>query len=221
MLALKRDLSRASSTTRTSSEEPTVISYQESVLATTPVEIIDIETNDSLKTLLDKFKNTFSPTTKRRTSEYCSIDIEEKQQQQQPRREQRHSSISALSNRTHRRNRLRHHKSVSFAEDIEVNNSDLIVSTLTDGKIMTNNEEINTPNLEDDETNFQDYFHQVIRPRRMSIGNGKDLVYQDLSAEIVAYVLKHALRAIEKEDQELLLTKNQKDEQDDELIDLK
>jgi hypothetical protein len=237
LLAFKRDLSRASSSTRTSSdrdsivtsEQPSIISYQESILPSTPLEIIDIETNDSFKMLLDKVKNTFSPTTKRHTSEDFFIDDTEK-----PSREQRHSSISALSNKTHRKNRLRHNKSVSFAENIESDNAspypvfvqqDEHVHTLADDNIMTNIDGMTThatSNFEDDdETDFEHHFHQAIQPRRRSIGSGKDLAYQDLSAEIVAYVLKHALRAIEKEDEELLLTENHKDEQEDELIDLK
>jgi hypothetical protein len=74
-------------------------------------------------------------------------------------------------------------------------------------------------NIEDDEDNFQRHFYQAIRPRRISIGtgNGKDLVYQDISAEIVAYVLKHALRLIEKEDEDLLLA----EKQNEDFIDLK
>jgi hypothetical protein len=45
----------------------------------------------------------------------------------------------------------------------------------------------------------------------------EDLVYQDLSAEIVSYVLKHALRTLKKEQNES--TKNEQD--DDDIIDLK
>jgi hypothetical protein len=75
------------------------------------------------------------------------------------------------------------------------------------------------------ENDFECNFYQTIRPRRLSIGHGKELVYQDLSAEIVAYVLKHALRILEKEDEDLLLEENQKmiknNEQDEDFIDLK
>jgi hypothetical protein len=78
---------------------------------------------------------------------------------------------------------------------------------------------------DNDENDFEHNFYQVIKPRRISIGNGRDLVYQDLSAEIVAYVLKHALRILEKEDEEFLLAENQKlmkkNEQNDEFFDLK
>jgi hypothetical protein len=79
--------------------------------------------------------------------------------------------------------------------------------------------------FEDDENDFERQFHQTIRPRRISIGNSKDLVYQDLSAEIVGYVLKHALRMLEKEDEDLLFFENQKmmekQEQEGDLINLK
>jgi hypothetical protein len=79
--------------------------------------------------------------------------------------------------------------------------------------------------FEDNENDFEYNFYQTIRPRRISIGNGKDLAYQDLSAEIVAYVLKNALRILEKEDEDLLLIENEKmikkNEEDEDFIDLK
>ena len=232
ILAFKRDLSRTSSTTRTSSDQetisPTFITHQESISCSTPLEIIDIEPSigsGSFRNILDKVKNTLSPSIKRRTSEGYSIDEEKKAS-----RQYRHSSISSLSNKNHRKNRLRHHKSVSFAENTEDDShrNELVdnIKTLADQIIMASIDETTTnpinsssTNIEDDEDDFQRNFYQTIRPRRISIGNGngKDLVYQDISAEIVGYVLKHALRLIEKEDEDLLLT----EKQNEDYIDLK
>ena len=76
ILALKRDLSRTSSASRTSSDQetnsPSFITHQESISSSSPLEIIDIDTSSgsgSFKTIFDKVKNTLSPSTKRRTSE--------------------------------------------------------------------------------------------------------------------------------------------------------
>jgi len=147
-----------------------------------------------------------------------------------------------MSNKNNRKNRLSHYKSVSFAEQVQYDNDssktilhsidnkkELIssVHTLTD-HITTANQikpRDKSPTFQNSTDDFDRNFRQVIRPRRISIGNNKDLVYQDLSAEIVAYVLKHALRILEKEDEDLLLAENHnvinQNEQDDDIIDLK
>jgi hypothetical protein len=154
-----------------------------------------------------------------------------------------------MSNKSNRKNRLCHYKSVSFAEQVQYDNDssktipystdnkkELIrnVHTLTDHSTIANIDEGTANQIKptDKSSTFQNSandfdrnFRQVIRPRRISIGNNKDLVYQDLSAEIVAYVLKHALRILEKEDEDLLLAENHnvinQNEQDDDIIDLK
>ncbi|CAF2829174.1 unnamed protein product [Rotaria sp. Silwood2] len=253
LLAFKRDRSRPSSAVRTLSEqEPVVrsektacVTQQESVSSSSPLEIIDIETSTSLKTILDKVKYTLSPSTKRRTSEDCSVD-----DAKNPTRECRHSSITSLSNKNHRRNILRHHKSVSFADndiqygsDTDRNNpystddrNEFARNAYTFGHpiVMASIDEIG-PNqidptdtlspIENNDSDFERNFHESIRPRRISIGNSQDLIYQDLSAEIVSYVLKHALRILEKEDEDSLLAENGKiiikHEHNDDLIDLK
>lgn len=239
LLALKRDFSRSSSTTRTPSDQEPIsptqqtsfITHEEILSASTPLEIIDIETNDAFKTIIDKFKDTFSPTTQRRTSDF-SIDKTKKSS-----REHRHSSISSLSNKTHRNGRLRHFKSVSFADNIQYDNNnfspcllDQQQESIDHTNIMESINEKNLPitssfeDIDDDEddNNFQRHFYQAIKPRRISIGNGKDLVYQDLSAEIVGYVLKHALRTLEKEDEDFLLAQEQNlINNDEDFIDLK
>ncbi|CAF1097318.1 unnamed protein product [Rotaria sordida] len=253
LLAFKRDLKRPSSTVRTiseqesilPSEQTTFITQQESVLSSSPLEIIEFETNTSLKTILDKVKNTLSLSTKERTSEDFSIDETKK-----PTRVCRHSSISSLSSKYHRRNFLRHHKSVSFADnpiqydsDTERNNScstdDQIESvrnayTFDHPSVMASIDEratnqINPSNtlstIENNDYDFERNFHESIRPRRISIGNSQDLIYQDLSAEIVSYVLKHALRILDKEDEDLLLVEKEKfinkNDYNEDLIDLK
>lgn len=67
---------------------------------------------------------------------------------------------------------------------------------------------------------FQRNFHLTIKPRRLFNDNKEDLVYQDLSAEIVAYVLKHAIRTLKKEQEEELTATTKKEENED-FIDLK
>ncbi|CAF0882463.1 unnamed protein product [Rotaria sp. Silwood1] len=254
LLAFKRDLSRPSSAVRTSSEQESVlrsektafITQQESVSSSSsPLDIIDIETSSSLKTILNRVKNTLSPSTKRRTSEDFPID-----DIRRPPGECRHSSISSVSNRNPRRNILRHHKSVSFADnniqydgDTDRNNpystddrneSVRNVYTLAHPVVMASIDEMTTNQInptdisstvENNDCDFERNFRESIRPRRISIGNSQDLIYQDLSAEIVSYVLKHALRVLEKEDEDSLLTENEKvinkNEYNEDLIDLK
>ena len=82
------------------------------------------------------------------------------------------------------------------------------------------------PANNNNDDNFERDFHQTIKPRRISINDVEELVYQDLSAEIVAYILKHALRTLKKEHQQSVIsTKNERsinqNEQDDDFIDLK
>lgn len=66
---------------------------------------------------------------------------------------------------------------------------------------------------------FQRHFHLTIKPRRIINDNKEDLAYQDLSAEIVAYVLKHAIRTLKKEQEELTATTM--NEENEDFIDLK
>ena len=218
LLAFKRDLSRSSSTSRTASDREseaqttTFISYQQSILASSsPLEIIDIETPDPLKTILDKFKSAFS-STQRHPTEDCntSNEISQPLPCSSSKQQQHHSSIStALSRKTRRQQQFRH-KSVSFAEQTPTEEqsssiihqiNEVIPSINTDSPIISfDNDE------EDDSKDFERHFQQIIRPqRRISLSHSNDLLYQDLAAEIVAYVLKHALRAVEQEEEEELI----------------
>jgi len=74
-------------------------------------------------------------------------------------------------------------------------------------------------NNDDDDDDFKRDFHRLIKPRRILNDNKEDLVYQDLSAEIVAYILKHALRILKKEQEQLIISIQ--NEEDDDFIDLK
>lgn len=179
-----------------------------------------------MKTVIDKVKCVLSPSTKRRTEEISIVD-----DIIPPPRECRHSSIISLSNRNHPKNLLRH-KSVSFAENTVLYNNSIdrtSIDSTDDQKIivddihtigfqtlmptideaatnqMNTSDNMCTFDVDDDDgddENFTRDFYQSIKPRRVSIGNSRDLIYQDLSAEIVSYVLKHAIRMIEQEDEE-------------------
>lgn len=208
LLALKQDFYRSSSTSRTSSErestsEQTFISYEQSILASSsPLEIIDIETPDPLKTLFDKFKNAFSSSNTRATSEDCppppplpsssdQIEITSKEQHL-------HSSISTLPASARRQKQFRH-KSVSFAEH---NPLEEHVSTTMNSD--DDHQHVVLSTCDENSTDLHQHLRRMIQPRRISIGHGNDLLYQDLAAEIVAYVLKHALRAVQEEEDQII-----------------
>ena len=179
---------------------------------------------------LDKVKHTLSPTIRRRVSDKgSSTDNTDNLS-----REYQHSFIGSMSRKTHRRDLFRRHKSVSFAENTiqyendttrnqlssridqikpasNISTNDYDRSTTSINEISINDmNQIDMPsNSENIDQDSECSFYQCIRPRRMSIGNSKELIYQDLSAEIVAYVLKHALRAVEQEENDLRLVKCQ------------
>jgi len=233
ILAFKRDLSRPTSETRVPVDQEPVSSYrtrQESSSSSSPLEIIDIDTSGSIKSLFDKVKNTLTPSTKRRTSDNSSNDE----------RNMSTREIPNSSNKNAQNYRLHHHKSVSFAENVD-NDSDSDEQYSTDDRnqivrnahtlanqiLMESIDEATMKKVSNNsDDNFQRDFHRTIKPGRMSSNDVEDLVYQDLSAEIAAYILKHALRTLKKEHEELVIsTKNERiinqNEQDDDFIDLK
>ncbi|CAF1340605.1 unnamed protein product [Adineta steineri] len=244
LIALKRDFARSSSSkTHTSpnresilsSQQTSFVTHQESLLSSSPLEIIDFETNASIKPVLDKSMDSISST------EQKNLDDITINQQHKSIKGHRQSSMNSSSNKNHRQNRLCHYKSVSFAEQIQYDNdsqdsikesnehefvhNDPIITTTTTDIDKTINTIDESSIVDDNENDFDQNFHHIIKPRRISIGNSKDLVYQDISAEIVAYVLKNALRIIEKEDEDFLLKENQKlltnNQQNDDITDLK
>lgn len=247
LLAFKRDLSRPTSETRVPNDQDflsTNRTRQESTTSSSsPLEIIDIDTSGSFKTIFDKVKNTLSPSTKRRTSENPNNHNNDDERKNSS-GENRNSSISSLSNKNSQKPRLHHHKSVSFADNIENDfDSDSInhqysvddqyeivrnAQTLADqiliasiSEAATKTKSISNNNTNDD-IEFQREFHQTIKPRRILNDNKEDLVYQDLSAEIVAYILKHALRTLKKEqEQEQLIRPTNNNNEEDDFIDLK
>ena len=154
--------------------------------------------------------------------------------------EQDPPSISSQPGKDQRNNRLRPQKSVSFAENVPQPTDDLPYPTSDREGNEQNTHDSVDPILvngldgeatraflaDGSDCDFQQDFRRAIKPRRVSIGNGRDLAYQDLSAEIVAYILKHALRTLEQEDEELrALTEQQvrlhENLADDDFIDLK
>lgn len=211
LLALKQDLYRSSSTSRTSSErestaETTFVSYEHSILASSsPLEIIDIETPDPLKALLDKFKNAFSSSNPRGTSEDCPPPPPAPPDQiESSTKEHHHSSISTLPAKARRQKQFRH-KSVSFAEHNPMEEHVSTTMDSCDERILPSNPDRHVLSTTDeDATDIHQHLRRVIQPRRISIGHGNDLLYQDLAAEIVAYVLKHALRAVEEEEDQFI-----------------
>ena len=205
MIALKRDLERSSSKTRTSSDhdsgsssqDTTFVTRQETLLSSSPLEIIDFETSNPVRTILDKIKSTVSIPVERKISDDCPTDV-------------------TLNNAQHslpEKPSLSHHKSVSFAGCNQF---------VKEGEGNTC-EPASPTHKSYCETEFDRQFRQMFKPRRISLSDSEELVYQDLSAEIVGYVLKHALRMIEKEEDENF-TQFQNDsvmEQDGYTIDLK
>ncbi|CAF0842373.1 unnamed protein product [Adineta ricciae] len=205
LIALKRDLERSSSKTRTSSDhdsgsssqDTTFVTRQETLLSSSPLEIIDFETSNPVRSILDKIKSTVSIPVERKISGDCSTDVTLNNAQ--------HSLLDKPS--------LSHHKSVSFAGCNQF---------VKEGEGSTD-EPANQTNKNDCETDFDQQFRRMFKPRRISLSDSEELVYQDLSAEIVGYVLKHALRMIEKEEDEKF-EQSQNDsvtEQDRDTIDLK
>ncbi|UJR28546.1 hypothetical protein I4U23_009781 [Adineta vaga] len=220
ILAFKRDLSRPTSENRTTTDRDDETSSrlrQGSTSSSSPLEIIDIDTSGSIKSIFDRVKNTLSPSTKRRTSDNTTPNDAIKKP-------------STLSEKSSRKKHLQYRKSVSFADDVDndsdsdsstqysTNDRNTIVRnahTLADRILMESIDEISTKKCSQYE--FIEEFNETIRPRRLSSNDIEDLVYKDLSAEIVAYVLKHALRTLKKEREQVqLLT-----EHDDDFIDLK
>jgi hypothetical protein len=245
LLAFKRDLSRPTSETRVPNDQDflsTNRTRQESTSSSSPLEIIDIDTSGSFKSIFDKVKNTLSPSTKRRTSENPNNNNNDDERKNSS-GENRNSSISSLSNKNSEKPRLHHHKSVSFADNIEndfdsdninhqysvddqyeiVRNAQTLADQILNASISeatTKTKAISNNNTNDDDIEFQREFHQTIKQRRILNDNKEDLVYQDLSAEIVAYILKHALRTLKKEQEQLIRPTNNNNEEDD-FIDLK
>ena len=229
ILAFKRDLNRPTSQTRTTPDHDVETSSrgrQGSTSSSSPLEIIDIDASGSFKSIFDKVKSTFSPSTKRRTSEntttVMSVDDNSKKQ-------------ANTNTKSSRKAFLRSRKSVSFADDVDgdsdsdtnnqysVDDRNTIVQsarTLADQILLDSIDEISSKKYSGDD--FTNDFHHTIRPRRISSNDIEDLVYQDLSAEIVAYILKHALRTIKKEQEQIASgTQHNNDDDDDDFIDLK
>ncbi|CAF0999639.1 unnamed protein product [Adineta ricciae] len=227
ILAFKRDLSRPTSEARTTSDhdvETSSRARQGSTSSSSPLEIIEIDASGSFKSIFDKVKNTFSPSTKRRTSDNTTTVITADDDSQK--------QVKAY-NKPSRKAFLQSRKSVSFADDVDadsdsdtnnqysIDDRNTIVQnarTLADQILLDSIDEISMNKYSEDD--FIDDFHHTIRPRRISSNNVEDLVYQDLSAEIVAYVLKHALRTIKKE-QEQITSGTENTNDDDDFIDLK
>jgi hypothetical protein len=217
---LKRDLSRPSSTVRTdadheSQQETSNRTEQMTDTSTSPLEIMSVEVNGSSDSKVDRTPSTSFSSAQEQTSEDNTFEPKRKATS----KECRHLSICSKTNKDIRTHRLRQQKSVSFATSILRNDhtthrysigneqklldkahqvADRILLASLDQTAAAGTSVSSVSN--DDEQDFQRDFYQTIRPRRFSIGNSKDLMYQNLSAEIVAYVLKHALRALEEED---------------------
>ena len=211
-----------------------------STSSSSPLEIVDIDTTGSIRSIFDRVRNTLSPAVRRRTSENCNPD------------ESCSPSISETkSNEKSEKVVLRNQKSVSFAGDVEnSSDSDNGYSTTDQNQIANNAQrladQILTESIgqaaaripesnisehsksidEFNENDFREDFRRCFQQRRILDNTKEDLIYQDLSAEIVSYILKHALRTLKKEHEELHPMKNQQDynqsiDDEDDPIDLK
>lgn len=248
LLAFRRDLSRPTSETRSPTDPDSTYTYrtrQDSTSSSSPLEIIDVDSTGSFKSLFDKVKNTLSPATKRRTSENSTAH-----ETSIPVGVNTHVAVDAARTRKSQQHSLHHHKSVSFADTVEsssesdnnysiddrneiVRNAHLLADQILVAGIDQLTMQIlsshSSPVCDTDDTSedaFQRDFHRTIKARRLSGDNPDELIYQDLSAEIVAYVLKHALRTVKKEQEMAALTmqtesSERTNDHDDEFIDLK
>jgi hypothetical protein len=248
LLAFRRDLSRPTSETRSSADPDEICTYrtrQESTSSSSPLEIIDVDSTGSFKSLLDKVKNTLSPATKRRTSENSTA-----YETSIPVGVNTHAEADSTPTTKSRQHTLRHHKSVSFADAVDSSSESDINYSVDDHNEIVRNAQLladqilvagidqvttqtpasNGPAVcstdDTSEDSFQRDFHRTIKARQLSGDNPEALIYQDLSAEIVAYVLKHALRTVKKEQELAALTiqtqpSKPTNDRDDEFIDLK
>ncbi|CAF1959890.1 unnamed protein product [Rotaria magnacalcarata] len=245
LLAFKRDMSRPASETHVPTDQEPIFSSsrirQESSASSSPLEIIDIDASNSFKTIFEKVRNSLSPSTKRRESENLNND-----EAKNSSKENFNSSSNSSTNKKSIKNHLSQ-KSVSFAEADDTDDdsgsypqysaddrNDIISSAhmladqilsesidVTASKLVFANKLSNT-----NDDNFEEEFRRTIKPPRFSANHMEDIVYQDLSAEIVAYVLKHALRTLKKEQDELSIATGMESianqhEHDEEFIDLK
>lgn len=243
LLAFKRDLSRPTSETRTTQDHENVIetrrSRQESTSSSSPLEIIDADTTSSFRSIFDKVKNTLSPSTKRRTSENPTNDSSKS-----PSDQTSTPSVNSISKKTSQKTRFNRNKSVSFADNVDDENdndslcqyslderSQIIqnAQTLANQILIAGIDEAaikyQTSDCLNSDDEFQRDFYETIKPRRITRENKEQLVYQDLSAEIVAYVLKHAIRTLKKEEEQQQQLKqlnfNEANDDKDDFIDLK
>ncbi|CAF0898926.1 unnamed protein product [Didymodactylos carnosus] len=204
--------------------------------------------------------HTLSPKTNRRKSELLD----------KPRQTTCRSSSICTTARTERLNQYqRKSKCVSFAEDLDMNNDNIIddhtkiiksahsiadkilnssldILTYTPSDVQQNN--INQqstssslsylsslPTTSNNDNDFSMSFLRSIR--RPSLLENEELYFQDLSAEIVNYVLKHAIKVLKQEQLNLKnnqnnvenhsqfiisnIKSNEDDDDENELIDLK
>jgi hypothetical protein len=250
LLAFKRDLSRPPTeacATVDCEALPIPQTRQGSTSSSSALEIIDIDTAGSFRSIFDKVKNTLTPSTKRRTSDGSHA-------QQTPRSSQVNapSDIDSCSTSRSRQPSLYRDRSISLTDsntnrrDYEhrysLDDQNKIVCNaqqLADQILLASIDEATTQTLStcnpcekfdttpsDDDENFQRDFHRAIAKRHISEQCMEDVVYQDLSADIVTYILKHALRTVTKEQEQCLSStdKNiidQTCEHDDDFIDLK
>ncbi|CAF3441866.1 unnamed protein product [Rotaria socialis] len=245
LLAFKRDLSRPTSETRVLADQnPRSSSYrirQESSASSSPLEIIDIDASNSFKTIFERVRNSLSPSTKRRTSENPNND-----ETKNSSKENFNSSSNGSTNKKSIKNHL-HQKSVSFAEaadtdddsdsyhqysvddrnEIICNAHTLADQILSESIDVTASKSLLANNIsKTNDDNFEEEFRRTIKPLCFSANHMEDIVYQDLSAEIVSYVLKHALRTLKKEQNGLSIATEMEsianqNEHDEEFIDLK
>ena len=242
LLAFKRDLSRPTSEARLPAEDEPVASYrtrQESNSSSSPLEIIDIDSTGAFKSIFDKVKNTLSPSSKRRDLDSSALRDNSEEDPSSPRDRafddqsrkhradsQRNTSVGGTSDSDSDNDTGRfsndQHEIIRNAHSI----ADQILSAGIDkatGRTASNNAVPSSNSADDD---FQRDFHRAIQTRHVSADETEESIYQDLSAEIVTYVLEHALRTIKQEQEQPIGSSKMQSiagnyEQNEDFVDLK
>lgn len=202
---MKRDLGRPNADTSQLSDSDLITpnrSTEGSFSSTPYLEIIDAaEPTGSFRSIFDRVKNTLSPSLKRRTSDNVNTH------------EITTITVADLNKQP---------KNVSFAENTQ--NQIISHANHLAERILIETIEIfadkmsKTTNVDVSEENFHEDFHRTIQSQRITGENSEEEIYENLSTEIVAYVLKHALRTVKKEEE---LNRSSIERTDDDFIDLK
>lgn len=184
--------------------------------STTPyLEIVDAEPTGSFRSIFDRVKNTLSPSLKRRTSENVnnhessgSADLSKRADTNSRKTSrQNHPNVLSGENREHSEDSEKEYSTDEQKEIIryayrlaEQILHDTLNQMTSQTSIDDNQHRLNGNQFSENET-FQRGFHRTIQSQRISGEKIDDEIYQDLSTDIVSYVLKHALKTVKNEEE--------------------